>query len=467
MLTFKTQFPIDASKSTEDLLVCARKWIAGSPHSELAAKVSHAKLQDGTSLSSINEVLNCSAFRDSETDIAGVRYEKREDGEIRWVTDVVGSKSRNGFTVAVQLSVDSELPVERLDQGKRPYILKSLMQHIGGGVDGDLIVGDTPIRLQEQDLSLAADIISASANYAMPVVYVSAAQNNRPFIDADQIAKWLSGMAHVVVEPSRSFSFKLMHLVYGENVYGGAVGIYWPDGIGKWLFLPTGKYADPKEMQIAVARKVRASLLSQRTKRECTWSNLHELLAKRRLQELKDSGSGDIDEYIRHFDAEIASKDDEIRRLEAELYRAKYSRQPSIGIADENGSGLMLASKERDLHQGERLDILIDALRPAAEAAEQHSRRRDVLQNIIDQNDNSGERDAILERLKQLLRQYNSMSSSNRAELESLGFEIHDEGKHYKLIYRNDSRYPFILAKTGSDWRGGMNAFSDLKRRIF
>jgi len=90
MLTFKTQFPIDASKSTEDLLVCARKWIAGSPHSELAAKVSHAKLQDGTSLSSINEVLNCSAFRDSETDIAGVRYEKREDGEIRWVTDVVG-----------------------------------------------------------------------------------------------------------------------------------------------------------------------------------------------------------------------------------------------------------------------------------------------------------------------------------------------------------------------------------------
>jgi hypothetical protein len=59
------------------------------------------------------------------------------------------------------------------------------------------------------------------------------------------------------------------------------------------------------------------------------------------------------------------------------------------------------------------------------------------------------------------------MTSSNRAELESLGFDIQDDGKHYKLIYRGDARYPFILAKTGSDWRGGMNAFSDLKRRIF
>lgn len=467
MLTFKTQFPVDGTKTADDLLECARTWIAGSPHSELVAQLNGAQLQDGTSLSSANESLNCSVFRDSEVEIAGVRYEKREDGEIRWVTDVVGSKSGSGFIVAVQLSVDSELPVERLDQGKRPYILKSLMQHIGGGVDGDLTVSDAPIRLQEKDLSLAADIICANANYAMPVVYVSADQNNKPFIDADQLAKWLSGMAHVVVEPSRSFSFKLMHQVYGENAYGGAVGIYWPDGVGKWLFLPTGKYADAKEMQVAVAWKVRASLLSQRTKRECTWSNLHELIARRRLQELRDSGSGNIEEYIRHFDAEISSKDEEIRRLEAEISRIKYARQPINGSADGRTSGLSLASKEKDLYQAERLDILIDVLKPAAEAAEPHSRRRDVLQDIIDQNENSGERDEILERLKTVLRQYNSMTSSSRAELESLGFAIHDEGKHYKLIYRDDSRYPFILAKTGSDWRGGMNAFSDLKRRIF
>lgn len=467
MLTFKTQFPINAEKTPEDLLDCAQAWISGSPHSELARKLSGIKFEDGTSASTSNESVLSSSFKDSERETAGVRYEKREDGEIRWITDVVGSKSKDGFIVAVQLSVDSELPVERLDQGKRPYILKSLMERIGGGVDGDLVVSDKPILLQEQDLALAADIICAKANYTMPVVYVSADNRDKPFIDPDQTAKWLSGMAHVFVEPSRSFSFKLMREVYGENAYGGAVGIYWPDGVGKWLFLPTGNYSDPKEMQIAVSKKVRASLLSQRTKRECTWSNLQELIARHRLQELKDSGSNDINEYIRHFDAEMASKDEEIQRLEAELARARYARQLPGGVSNIDGTNLTLASAERDLYQGERLDIIIDSLKVAADAAEPHSRRRDVLTDMIKQNAHSGEREQILARLKQVLRKYDSMTASVRAELESLGFAIQEDGKHYKLILHEDSRYPFILAKTGSDWRGGLNAFSDLKRRIF
>lgn len=467
MLTFKTQFPMNDAKTPQDLLECARVWICGSPHSELGYQLSGVQLEDGTSLLTVNESVQSSSYKDAEREIAGVRYEKRQDGEIRWITDVVGSKSKDGFIVAVQLSVDSELPVERLDQGKRPYILKSLMERIGGGADGDLIVSDMPIRLQEKDLSLAADIICARANYAMPVVYVSADNKDKPFIDADQTAKWLSGMAHVVVEPSRSFSFKLMREVYSENAYGGAVGIYWPDGVGKWLFLPAGNYADPKEMQISVSRKVRASLLSQRTKRECTWSNLQELISRRRLQELKDSGSSDINEYIRHFDAEMASKDDEIQRLEAELSRARYARQLPSGALDTDGSNLALVSTETDFYQGERLEIVIDSLKTAADAAEPHGRRRDVLTDMIAQNAHSGERDQILEKLKQTLRQYDSMTASVRAELELLGFSILEEGKHYKLIYRDDPRYPFTLAKTGSDWRGGLNAFSDLKRRIF
>ena len=463
MLTFKTQFPIDRSQTPSDLLECARTWISGSPHSELAADLNGIQLCDGTLLTSENELLQCSAYTDLDREIAGVRYEKRQDGEIRWVTDVVGSKSNENFIVAVQLSVDSELPVERLEQGKRPYILKRLMERMGGGIDGDLLVTDKPIRLEEKDLSLAADIICAKANYSMPVVYVSAGNNDMPFIDAEQTAKWLSGMAHVLVEPSRSFSFNLMREVYSENAYGGAVGIYWPDGIGKWLFLPTGNYSDPKEMQIAISRKIRSSLLFQRTSRECTWSHLQEIISRNRLQELRRSGSSDINEYIRHFDAEIASKNEHVQRLEADLSRARYARQFQSDDLNHNEASIMLSSTEKDLHQAERLDIVIDALKTASDAAEPHSRRHDVLQDIITQNNHSGERDQILDRLKQALRQYDSMTAPIRAELESLGFSILEDGKHYKLIYREDSRYPFTLAKSGSDWRGGLNAYSDLK----
>lgn len=469
MLTFKTQFPVSSKKSSGHLLECAHIWITGSPHSEMRKEIGTSRLSDGISITTEGESISCAVYTDGEQEITGIHYEKKEEDEISWTTDIVGFKdlSNKSFIVSVQLSVDSELPVERLDQGKRPYILKSIMEHLGGGRDGDLTVSDAPFYLTENDVSFAANLICAKSGVAMPVVYVSADNQNRPFIDVEKTAKWLSGMAHVVVEPCREFSFKLMREVYGENAYGGAACIYWPDGIGKWLFLPSGKYSDPKEMQISISKKVRASLLSQRTRKECTWSHLQDLLARKRLQELKDSGSKDIDEYIRHFDTEISSKDEEIRRLEAELSRARYTRQFQNDQADNRCNDLIINSNEIDLYQAERLDIVIDSLKGAINSAEQNSRRRDVLNDIIANHKNPGEREQILDELKNILRQYSSMTPSIRSNLESLGFDISDEGKHYKLLYRGDSRYPFVLSKSGSDWRSGMNAFSDLKRRMF
>jgi hypothetical protein len=302
----------------------------------------------------------------------------------------------------------------------------------------------------------------------MPVVYISVNDEDRPFVDPDQLAKWLSGMAHVVLEPNRRFSFKLMHEVFGENVYGGAVGIYWPDGIGKWTFLPGGRYVNASDMQIAVSRKVRSSLLSQRTRRECTWSHLQELVSRRRIQDLISSGSNDVDEYIRHFDKELASKDEEINRLENELSQVKY-RRPDVQGEDfgDGRAGITLTSEERDFYQGERLEIIVDALRSVADNSQPNSRKRHVLEDLANRNSQRGERSEILERLKPLLNQYSSMTGAVRAEFEAAGFVIYDEGKHYKLLFRGDSRYPFILSKTSSDWRAGKNAFSDLRRLLF
>ena len=119
------------------------------------------------------------------------------------------------------------------------------------------------------------------------------------------------------------------------------------------------------------------------------------------------------------------------------------------------------------MYQGERLFVLLDALSTAVASAEKHSRRRQVLEDLIEANNQEGQRDEILDTLKALLRSYSTMSGSTRSELERLGFQILEDGKHYKLIFRGDERYPFILSKTGSDHRGGMNAFSDLKKRLF
>ncbi|NTZ88437.1 hypothetical protein FCJ61_36980 [Burkholderia metallica] len=467
MLTFKTQFPINPNKTIDDLIEVGRIWLAGSPHSTLSEKMKLAsEIGDEWQVSDGKESVVFARIDGSEK-LCGVTFESSDKNSLKWHTEIVGAKKGSEFWVSVQLSVDSELPLERIYHGKPPHIIKLIIQKIGGGLDGEISVSDGPIYLRDDQLDFAADLITGDAGCVMPVVYVSVDNNGDPFVDPRQLARWLSGMAHVVVEPTRKFSYELMHLVDSENAYGGAVAIYWPDGIGKWTFIPEAKDSDPKEMQAKITRKVRMSLLSQRTRRDCTWSYLQEIKARRRIQEIRESGTNQIDELIEMFDLELKSKNDEIQRLEAEISRIKYGSQFDRGDGGEGRKGLSLQSNERDLYQGERLAVVMDALRREQDACDDYSRRAAIVADFISSNIQEGQRSEILDELKELLRDYSSMTSGVRNSLEHLGFDISDEGKHYKLIFRGEERYPFILSKTGSDWRSGLNSFSDVKKKLF
>jgi hypothetical protein len=464
MLTFKTQFPIASDTNISSFLNCCRTWIVKSPHTTLADEI-----PDGTKdgrFGHERESVSFGFYESEKTSSAGVRYEKTDVDEVRWTTDVIGHRTENSFLVSVQLSVDSELPVERLEQGKRPYIVKLIMENFSGGHDGSLPVTDRPFFLTANDADIAEQIICAYTGSVMPVVYASRSQAEQLIIEPNQLAKWLSGMAHVVVEPSRKFSSLITRQVYGENVYGGAVAIYWPDGIGKWTYLPS-KWKSPSALQAAIIKKIRLSLLYQRLRRECTWSYLQEMMSRQKLESLRASGSQDIDQYIAQFDKEISAKEEEIRRLESELARTRYSKREMRAPNDSEKNSIHLETSEADLYQGEQLGLIIEALKAASKAAEPHSRRRSVLDALVEENENPGDREDILERLKETLRQYTSMTTTIRSELESIGFVIHEDGKHYKLLLQDDTRYPFVLPKTGSDRRGGLNAFSDLKKKLF
>ncbi len=466
MLTFKTQFPIDKNMNIEDIIEAGRIWLAGSPHSKLAKILSNEKhITDGCKFTAENETITFHQYSDGE-ELGAFRHENLDTSGTHWITEVSAAKLNNHFWISIQLSADSELPVEKVEFGKRPYILKTIMTKIGGGYDGLLPVSDKPYYLSEDEINLAADLITANADCVMPVVYVSVNDKNETHINTKQLAQWLSGMAHVVVEPTRGFSFELMHHVYNENAYGGAVAIYWPDGIGKWLFLPKGEHAQPQNMQKSISYKVRNSLLSQRTKRECRWGYVQERIFKAKLEELKDSGSEKVDDYVALFDKELIAKDEEIQRLESEINRLKYGGYDGQEEKTNNNT-IVLNGAENDLYQAERLAIIIDALSAARDAAEAYSRRKDVLVDLIEQNSQDGERETILAAMKSMLKSYKSMSSSDRRTLENIGFSITEEGKHYKLTFRDDQRYSFTLSKTGSDFRGGLNAFSDLRRRMF
>ncbi|MEN5425387.1 hypothetical protein ABE522_03290 [Stenotrophomonas pennii] len=448
-----------------DFMDCCKEWIGGSPYSLLVENL-HSENIDGV-YEVEGERAEFLSSASAGDEVGGVKYEKVDNDGVHWTTEVVGCKSSDGnLFVAVQLSVDAEIPVEKLGKGRRPYIIKLLMQKFGGGFDGLLQVDDAPLFLKEDQQDLAADIICARTESVMPVVYVSRHSDGGLSVDPAQLAQWVSAMAHVVVEPSRTFSAELSREVFSENPYGGAVAIYWPDGVGRWLYLPD-RWGEPGALQGAIARKIRGSLLFHRARRECTWNYLQELVSRDRFERIRSSGSGGVEDYVAHFDREMAERREEVRRLEAELNRIKFSKWNVESSSEQGLFTIELASPERDLYQGEQLSAVLDAIERAAESAEVNSRKRHVLESIFGANQREGEREMILPRLKEILNQYESMSGPVRKELEDLGFEVSQDGKHCKLTFRGDDRFPFILSKSSSDWRAGKNAFTDIRKKVF
>src|SRR5690606_36029137 len=103
-----------------------------------------------------------------------------------------------------------------------------------------------------------------------------------------KLSIWASGMAHVVTEPSRRFSFILADRVARTNPYEGAVAILWPRGSGRATVLHPYDYQDEVRFATAIANVVQRALAGRRTDHHCTWDYVRELIVRRRIGVLRE-----------------------------------------------------------------------------------------------------------------------------------------------------------------------------------
>jgi hypothetical protein len=338
---------------------------------------------------------------------------------------------------------------------------------LGGGHDGSLEVQSVPTRLQEADVDVAARCIVGKAGCHMPIVYVSAGFDGGYSVEVDLLADALSGMAHVVVEPSRIFSTRLKLEVGSQNVYGGTIGIYWPDGGGRGSFFLGPMFASEEELRLGIIDEVRDALSNRRALARCTWASVQETVARRTYQALKSAGSTEVEKYITEFDKEMSAKEEQLREAEKEIarLRAEVRKYESKIPA---GAGLSLdTGSEQDLYDDEIKEIICNSLQDELSRVAADSRRAHVLKAVCEGNSLRDMSKKNRERLKELLRGYRAMDGRIEQGLRDLGFEVTEDGKHYKLLYQGDDRYTFTLPKSGSDHRGGLNAASDISRLVF
>lgn len=462
MLSFSTEFPVAPGSSPEAFIETVKSWILASPFTTFP--VDGLKLltlgADKLIRSGKQRVEITGASCDDEVAVS-IKFTASDD-DVDWVTEI-SYAGRLEPWVSVRTFRDSASPVTHLPPAKKPVVVMTLLDALKGGWDGGVQVAKTAHRLASDEVELASGLISGESGCYLPVVYVSANFDGSYWVDANALARELCGMAHVVTEPDHHFSRRLRLEV--ESAYGGAIGIYWPDGSGRRLVRPNWslKNADRRK---AISKEVRQALLNRRPLTWCSWAAAQQLQSRQAIRALRESGSDQVDVYIATFDAELALKDaalqgaeTEIRRLSAEL---KSSRQRSATSGVRIKIGI-----EQDYYPDEIITVIRDAAFEAISRAQDNGRRQHILKAIAEANEPDDAPDQRREKLKSIFRDYKSLTKDVRDGLIDMGFSISEDGKHIKITYQSDDRYIFILPKTSSDHRAGLNLVSDISKRIF
>lgn len=465
MLSFATEFPVNVG-SNQDFLDGIRAWILGSPHTAFRP----ADLEDipetgAWSKDVRNARLEALINSSEEEQSAAVRVTILQ-GDLEWVTTVAFSRRPIAW-IGVRTARESKHPAVRLPEAKKPLVVQFMLERFGGGADGDLIVQQAPHYLTEGDIERAGRLILGEAGCRLPMVYLSSGFAGEKLVDADLIARDLAGMSHVVVEPSRPFSRRLQIEVASENVYGGAIGVYWPEGAGRRSFFTGRDFTNPKHMAAAIVEEVRTALANRRPLFRSSWSAVQEGASKQAINLLKSSGSGELQSYIDAFDSEMNVKQEQLAEAESEISRLKAELRRYESSASKSSSFTIRRGGEQELFPGEISAILRDALSDAAARIQPDSRREHVVSAVLASLPDGISLSDKRDELKEILRDYRSMTADIQKSLQNLGFSVSGEGKHYKLIYHDDDRYTFTLPKSGSDKRGGLNAVSDISKRLF
>ena len=463
MLSFATEFPVSETSSRQ-FVEAVKLWIVGSPHTAFTRQQIDCIPSSGRwKVETATQRLEGLFASSGAAETAAFRH-VAVDGAIEWITEVSYSKSETDDWVGVRTSRESDRPQLSLPPAKKPLLVRTLINSLGGGLDDELYVSDQPYFLREQDERMAARLLNADADNYLPIVYISCPFAGESPLNANSLARVLGELAHVVVEPSREFSRSIQRAVGSRNVYGGAIGVYWPSGERYRYFVDN--ISQEFDVRQALVADIRQSLLNRRPIARCTWSRAEAEVARSVFEALRTSGSEDVSEYVAAFDSEIAAKDRQLEEANKEVHRLNARVRAQAGYDQTQVMGLNFGN-EQELHKGEFSEILQDALNAAVENAQDGGRRQHVLVAAAAALPNSTEMKSRRDKIKEILKNYTSMTAEIRSSLERLGFSISEDGKHVKITYMSDERYVFILPKSGSDHRGGLNSVSDISKRVF
>lgn len=475
MLLFSTVLDIKDSFTADDFIRLVLEWNESSKYAENVVRGIEWHGEHTARYGTDALWLEFAEYE--EKNILAVRHEKRTADGVLWDSDFIMDFDRMQMAIQLDRTYHEDALVMNA-AFSTPHFITLLIEHDFLKEDKDIPVLRTPIYITDADLELYQKVLCKESESRLPLVLVSRTLEDQEPLSVAWLASRLKGAAHVLVEKSGAECCGLRAFCGKSEEPYGAVWVYYPSGsvrCKKFYYRSATGSADARlEM---VIRSVIQYGIAQRRERLMTWNGVAgAILNDRLMQQIRDRMSEEsarkkaedeidkiydtFDEDLRQLQEKVAelTKSNEALQYENQGLRAKYS--------DAAASPLLYHGDEEDFYQGEIRDIILTTLEEALPATESGTRRSDVLKDILDNNPCDHLSEERRQRVKNLFKGYKNLTGAMRQELHSLGFEITEDGKHYKLTYRGDPRYMVTVGKTPSDNRSGSNNAALINKKM-
>lgn len=473
MLLFSTILKIDKSLTKDDFLNLVIEWNQGSPHEN---NVIPNLNWDGSYNQKFGDdtiSLEFKEYRNEE--IVAVRYVKKLDDGIIWKTDYI--MNFRDYKMSIMLDRSFTEDAIGVDPSfTTPLFIRLLIEKGYVVDDNDLPILMNPHLIGCENLSVLTAVINGTKFYDLPVVYVSKTFSNNIPIDVDKLAYALKGVAHIFVQENLETNTFIREQCNSTNEYNGAIGIYYQSDVVKHKRFLNYEYFDPTITRQNIVKEIINFTNQQSIDPLYTWDGVLTSLLRDRFESQKSKRTKAertkeeteelLDSFSNDFDAlteENGRLRSSISDLESELafYRDAFNKKTV------NDSGFLSSGSEKEFFQDEKKELILSVLSDSLANILDDTRKKHIVQDIIQQNTIKEILSKKREEVKRLLTDYSGLNGKLKQELQQLGFTITEDGKHYKLTYFNDKRYIIHMAKTPSDGRAGKNIVSDINNKVF
>ncbi|QGG90650.1 hypothetical protein GH983_09305 [Agrobacterium sp. MA01] len=478
MSLFATEFPVKSSVDKAAFLSQVIAWLRGNNFSKVLDEFdskdldkSHAHIRSANH----EELIFRELTDDGSNKAIGFRHDIPDDNGRLWRTEAVlrfSFPSNDLNLISFKTQCLAKWPTARTDVPKKPFLIKAIIGDSWQSSDKSLPVSDKPVWLSEseQDVLRAASIFQSTASKFLPIVYISAKKPNEWQLDRvaiEKLAYELGGVAHVVVEPSRGFSFKLRDATAGKNSYGGTIALVAPTYGTLRRFFSGGNDVDRFELSQSV-RAAATSVRSQMPVLGWDWLNLQEAcLIDQRNRERTRLTAEEI-EYI--YQEEIRTKDEKINDLENQLLERPITTTQGSGPGEEflvSREFIELMSPEIYPNEiSDRIRLAVQSCLKHADSDGLDKRSKHILEEIIKNSSYSDDVSELCNDLKRASRDPKRMTAEVSSLLLRHGYIEKSDNKHIRLepVKGMGGLENITLSKTPGDKRGLENSRKQIEK---